>query len=134
MLEMVLAHLHNWFVREKHAGTFVILDGVPDVTLADGQYYRIVGSLFNDGLHKRGEELMRDEVFCGEVWALAVPCAVIEIAEEIEQWLIKNPETDKLSESFGGYQYQREARDGGAVGGWVAAFGNRLNQWRKPYD
>lgn len=138
MLEAVLAHLHNWFPAKngKHAGAFVIASGVlsPDVGLMPGQYFRIRGSTFNDGLHYVGESALTDEAFDGEVWALAIPRAVQELAGEVAAWVEKNPETDKVSESFGGYSYSRAQNDSGGVGGWQAAFSGRLNAWRRPND
>ena len=52
MLEAVLTHLRNWFPVRCDAGTFTIASGIPDVDfLRPGQYYRIKGSVFSDGLH-----------------------------------------------------------------------------------
>ena len=139
MLEAMLTHLHNWFPARngKHAGAFVIASGAlsPDVGLVSGQYYRIRGSVFNDGLHRvDGGEALTDESFTGEVWALCIPKAVQELAEEIAAWRESNPETDKTSESFGGYSYSRGQSASGSVGGWQAAFASRLNAWRRPND
>lgn len=139
MLEAMLTHLHNWFPAKdgKHAGAFVIASGAlsPDVGLVSGQYYRIRGSVFNDGLHRiDGGEALTDEAFTGEVWALAIPKAVQDLAEEIAAWRESNPETDKTSESFGGYSYSRGQSATGGVGGWQAAFASRLNAWRRPND
>lgn len=139
MLEAILTHLHNWFPAKngKHAGAFVIASGVlsPDIGLVSGQYYRIRGSLFNDGLHRVDDgEILMDEEFDGEVWALAIPRVVQELAEEIDAWREKNPETDKVSESFGGYSYSRGQNASGGAGGWQAAFSGRLNAWRRPND
>lgn len=138
MLEAILTHLHNWFPAKngKHAGAFVIASDVlsPDIGLLPGQYYRIRGSTFNDGLHYVGESALTDEAFEGEVWALAIPRAVQELAGEIAAWMEKNPATDKVSESFGGYSYSRAQNASGGVGGWQAAFAGRLNAWRRPND
>ena len=139
MLEAMLMHLHNWFPAKdgKHAGAFVIASGAlsPDVGLSTLQYYRIRGSVFNDGLHRVGcGEVLTDENFTGEVWALAIPKAVQELAEEIAAWREKNPETDKTSESFAGYSYSRAQSASSGVGGWQAAFSGRLNAWRRPND
>lgn len=139
MLEAILTHLHNWFPAKdgKHAGAFTIASGVlsPDVGLVSGQYYRIRGSVFNDGLHKMGDgDQLTDESFTGEVWALAVPLAVQELAGEVAAWIEKNPVTDKVSESFGGYSYSRGQNASGGAGGWQTAFAGRLNAWRRPSD
>ena len=140
MLEAMLTHLHNWFPAKngKHAGAFVIVSGtiLPDIGLKPGQYFRVRGSVFNDGLHRVGDsdDILTDEAFDGEVWALAIPQAVERLSGEIDKWVKENPETDKLSESFGGYSYSRAQNTSGGVGGWQAAFAGRMNAWRRPSD
>lgn len=138
MLEEVLKHLKNWFVVPNgiHFGQFVIEGGALALPfLADGQYYRIVGSVFNDGLHRQGDAELQDEAFDGAVWALAVPRAVQKLAEEITAWESKNGAVAAgpyQAESFGGYSYTRatDSSSGGAVT-WQSAFRGRLNPWRK---
>ena len=86
MLEQVLSHLHNWFQREILPGTYTIQDGCIALPfLRPGQYFRICGSVFNDGLHRYGPDMpmMEDETFTGTVWALAIPQQVIDLAGEI---------------------------------------------------
>lgn len=142
MLETVLTHLHNWFPTRggRHAGTFSIVSGMLflDFSLLPGQYYRIRGSAMNDGLHQYGNgDILTDETFSGEVWALAVPRAVVDLSEEIAAWREKNPETDKVSESFGGYSYTRGGggtSSSSALSGWQGVFSSRLNAYRRPYD
>ena len=137
MLETVLNHLHNWFQIKgaARAGTFIIVSGtLPLDHVLDGQYYRLEGSVFNDGLHRRGdaEDKLVDETFSGRIIPLAIPKAVIKLAEEIKEWDKNNPASDKISESFDGYSYTRgSGADGSASGGWQAAFKTRLNQWKK---
>lgn len=139
MLEQILTHIHNWFQIGIYPGTYTISDGgITLPFLQDGQYFRIVGSLFNDGLHQYGPamEMLRDETFDGAVWALAVPKAVVELAVEIFAWqekygaIIDSPYT---SESFGGYSYSKAsgAGDSTGSGGWQSAFRARLNPYRK---
>lgn len=137
MLETVLMHLHNWFeIRgAARAGTFSIVSGMlPLEFMRDGQYYRIEGSTFNDGLHRYGDfdDVLEDETFVGFVTPLAVPKSVVTLADEIKVYCEKNPVTDKISESFGGYSYQRGTDGNGRVtGGWQTAFRDRLNLWKK---
>ena len=137
MLEQVLMNIRNWFPVKGgiHSGTFTIKDGgVTLPFLADGQYFRICGSVFNDGLHQYNVLDLTDETFTGTIWALAIPKAVIELAAEIEAWETKNGEAASgiyQSESFGGYQYSKQtASDGGQLTVW-SVFRKRLNQWRK---
>lgn len=138
MLEQVLRYLKNWFLVPGgiYAGTVTIeAKSVTLPFLQSGQYFRIIGSLFNDGLHQYPTVDLTDETFEGTVWALAVPKAVQDLAEEIEAWNKKNGDAAMgpyQSESFGGYTYTK-ATDGHTGGGvtWESAFRSRLNQWRK---
>lgn len=138
MLESVLRHLKNWFLVPDgiHHGTFVVEGGsIALPFLLEGQYYRIIGSVFNDGLHKYGGgEQLTNETFDGTVWALAVPAAVIELSENIKTWSEKNSEkaaSPFQSESFENYSYTKAtAKNGGSVT-WESAFKGRLDSWRK---
>ena len=138
MLEQVLMNIRNWFTVDGgiYSGTFTIEDGgIALPFLANGQYFRICGSVFNDGLHQYPEDDLTDETFNGTIWALAIPKAVIELADEIQKWQEKNGEAASgiyQSESFGGYSYSKatDAETGGAVT-WQSAFKKQLNAWRK---
>lgn len=140
MLEQIMDYVHNYFVRGIHKGRFAIRDGVLDCNfLQDGQYFKIVGSIFNDGVHVYPSDLLRDEVFCGEVWAMAVPPAFIALAEDIQNWVDQYGSvalSPYSSESFGGYSYTK-ASGSGAYGQsepgatWQSIFANRLIHWRK---
>ena len=138
MLEQVLMHLKNWFLVPGgiHEGTYTIEDGgITLPFLANGQYFRICGSVFNDGLHQYPASDLKAETFDGTVWALAVPQAVIELSSEIEAWEKKNGDASVSpyqSESFGGYSYSKatDSANGGAMT-WQTAFRSRLSAWRK---
>ena len=138
MLEQVLMHLNNWFLVPGgiHEGTYTIEDGgIALPFLANGQYFRICGSVFNDGLHQYPASDLKAEAFDGSVWALAVPQSVIDLAAEIEAWQKKNGDASVSpyqAESFGGYSYSKatDSASGGAVT-WQSAFRSRLNAWRK---
>ena len=138
MLEQVLMNIRRWFLVEGgiHSGTFTIKDGgITLPFLADGQYFRICGSVFNDGLHQYNVLDLVDETFNGTIWALAIPKAVIELADEIQKWQEKNGEASVSpyqSESFGGYSYSKstDAETGGAVT-WQSAFKQQLSAWRR---
>lgn len=136
MLEEILRHLNNWFLRERHEGAFTVeKGGLVLPFLQEGQYFRIVGSIFNDGLHRYPAENLTEETFTGSVWALAVPPAVVSLAEEIAAWQVKQGAaalSPYQSESFTDYSYTRatDAQTGGALT-WQAAFRGRLNVWRR---
>ena len=138
MLEQVLMNIRRWFPVEGgiHSGTFTIEDGgITLPFLAEGQYFRICGSVFNDGLHQYNVLDLIDETFTGTIWALAIPKALIDLSKEIEKWQEKNGESASSpysSESFGGYSYSKatDAETGGAVT-WQSAFKQQLSAWRK---
>lgn len=138
MLEQVLRHLNNWFLVDIYGGEFAVENGSITLPfLQNNQYFRVCGSVFNDGLHLYPAVDLTDEVFTGSVWALAVPKAVVSLSEDIAAWEEKNGEaaaSPYTSESFGGYSYTKASSgksDTSAVTGWQDAFRGRLNDWRK---
>ena len=157
-IEAVLDHLHNHFSRGSATGTYSVSGGVPSPAIEGqaGQYYWIRGSVFNDGLHMIGGIDLTDEQAAPigidltdeqaapmTVNLLAVPLALLEICDEIEDWQAANAqamqkaaESPYTSESFGGYTYQLKdgtAAQNGSDGlsGWQLAFKSRLDRWRK---
>lgn len=166
MLDELCRELNNWFdenpkdgTKNRFFGTFIIENGTIDLSsteIKSGQYFRIVGSIFNDGVYKYEPELtptqehpethrpvLTDETFDGAIWLMAVPPAFISLAEEVEAWQTKYGGVDSASmspfqsESFGGYNYSKGSASGSgsgisaSSGTWQGAFANRLNQWRK---
>lgn len=148
MLTELCKELNNWFdYNQPHfVGDFTIENGefTKEMGLLQGQYYRIVGSVFNDGVHKFGDatDEIVDESFNGAVWAMAVPPEVIALANDIEAWKNKYQSLDSVamspfqSESFGGYSYSKGGSGSGSgnvdlSGTWQGAFADRLNHWRK---
>lgn len=137
MLTELCAHLRNYFEvsNGRHFGNFTISGGsiAPLDFLQEGQCFRIIGSVFNDGVRKYGEENLTDETFNGAVWAMAVPPAVVDLSEEIKAY--NDSDAGKASpytsESFGGYSYTKATDANGVPIGWQKAFASRLNKWRK---
>ena len=85
MLETILRHLNNWFVHEIYADTYTVANGGLELPfLKHGQYFRVIGSVFNDGLHQYPSSNLMPETFEGVIQSLAIPRAVIELANEIE--------------------------------------------------
>lgn len=135
MLEQILMHLNNWFlvpdgVRED---TYTIEDGsIVLPFLIEGQYFRVIGSVFNDGLHQYPSLDMIDETFDGSVWALAIPKQVITLADEIQEWQEKQgTPSPYTSESFVGYSYSKATNANGVPLGWQDVFKSKLNPYRK---
>lgn len=151
MLTDICQNLHNWFDRfqPKWQGQFSISDdgdiaytGKGEFSLKTGQYFRIIGSTFNDGVHQYPASDAVAEVFEGYIWAMAVPPSVVALASDIEKWIATyqaegsanmSPYT---SESFEGYSYSKGGglSRSGATGlpiTWEDVFASRLNMWRK---
>lgn len=133
MLETVLMYLNNWFVVGRYDDTYTIEDGgITLPFLVDGQYFRIVGSLFNDGVYQYPAELT-DETFDGSVWTLAIPKALLSTVDEITAWTAKNGDSGPYtSESFGGYSYSKATNSKGLAVGWRDVFAAQLAPWKKP--
>lgn len=152
MLTELCGYLKNWFEKEKCYGDFVIAGN--NITFADGtllplqegQHFRVIGSVFNDGVYispVAGEQSpapLKDETFNGSVWCLAIPPDVLSLAEEISAWRAKYEGADSAmmspfnSESFGGYSYSKavgSGTSGAAVNSWQSAFASRLTRYRK---
>lgn len=137
MLTELCAELRNYFEvpNGRHFGKFTISGGsiAPLDFLQEGQYFRIVGSVFNDGVYKYPATSLTDEVFEGAVWAMAVPPTLIALAAEIKTY--NDSDAGKASpytsESFGGYSYTKATDENGAPIGWQKAFASRLAKWRK---
>ena len=137
MLTEICAELRNWFVVPNgvHIQTYTISGGSisPLDFLQEGQYFRIIGSVFNDGVHQYPAADLTDEVFHGAVWAMAVPPTLIALSAEIEEYNKSDAgkASPYTSESFGGYSYTRATDENGAPIGWQKAFESRLSRWRK---
>ena len=141
VLTELCQELRNWFDLDRRYGEFEISGGALTADfLKDGQYFRIKGSVFNDGVHKYGDDELTDEIFTGQVWAMGVPKAVIQLADDIDDWKAKYESVDSQamspfqSESFGGYSYSKGSAgsaSGSAPTGWKAVFSSSLNRWRK---
>lgn len=145
MLTEICKEIRNWFSEreDRIVGKFRIETGVlvPPVSLLEGQYFRIIGSVFNDGVHQYGAEgdVLKDEPeFDGAVWIMKVPQEVIDLADDIKKWNDKNGDVESTnmspfsSESFGIYSYSKgSSGSDSATVTWQNQFKKRLNNWRK---
>ena len=141
MLYELCLELNNFFEYARYIGDVVIEDGNVQTELLDkGQYFRIVGSIFNDGVYKYPETELRDETYHGGLWAMAVPKEVIALSDKIDEWKRKYTGIDSVamspyqSESFGGYSYTKaygNSVDGSTNTSWQNTFRDELNRWRK---
>lgn len=141
MIEQICAFIHNFFVADVIYGTFTISDGSITVPgLVTGQYFRICGSRFNDGVYQYGMAELTDETFDGVIWDMRPPKSFLSLVAEIEAWNEKYGDAVSgpyQSESFGGYSYTLKSgtnASGGQdsnAGSWQGVFRSALNQYRK---
>ena len=145
MFTEICQYLRNWFTRAVTVGLVTISGGVISVdgdalALMDGQYYRIIGSIMNDGVHKYGDtsDELTDEEFAGAVWSMAIPPDVVKLVGEIEAWVTANNaaiSSPFASESFGGYSYSLRTSSGAdgqtTAPTWQSQFAARLAPWRR---
>lgn len=142
MLDEILNYL-GWYrspdcpyVSDVYVGDYEISGATlaPSDFLTDGQYFRIIGSKFNDGLHRFPAYDLEKESFHGSVWVINIPHAVEALAEEIESYCAEEKKNDVesgwgmfQSQSFGGYS--GTVKDDTS---WQTKYHNRLNEWRVP--
>jgi hypothetical protein len=139
MLTELCGEIRNYFLRDKerdiHNGTYTIQGGTISLPfLIDGQYFRIVGSVLNDGVYQYPAYELADETFDGAIWAMAVPKDIIDLSDEIDAWVEKNNDILKSpyqSESFGGYSYSKASGGGSGAYTWRDQFGAKLNRYRR---
>lgn len=149
MLSELCHELKNWFDRgqPKIIGRFDIVDGklLNDKftsRIQENQYFRIIGSVFNDGVYCFTTKLeLVDETFKGAIWLMAIPKEVIALSNEIDEWnkqygsINSSAMSPFNSESFGGYSYTKsgagQSSSNGNPSSWQSVFATKLNYWRK---
>ena len=149
ILTDICEELNNWFTPDRsnrYSGTYTITGGaivLPDnVTLQPGQRMRIVGSVFNDGVHVYPAYDLIDETFDGSVWAMRVPVSVLGVAAELQAVAdgtsAGSGSSPYASESLtaGGYSYTRATNADGTPldsygAAWASAMRKLGRRWRK---
>ena len=147
LLDELCGYLNNYFLVKPngiHRGQFEIDgNGLVCDFLQEGQYFRVKNSVFNNGVYKYQSDDMVPEIFTGEVWAMAVPPAVIALLSEIQAWNEKYGGVNStnyspfVSESFNNYSYSKGGRanstssSSGTPMTWKEVFADRLARWRK---
>jgi len=150
MLNEVCLEINNFFNRNQP----IIID---DLRISNGkitntdflskikenQYFRIVGSVFNDGVYKYTQTLtLQDEDFHGALWLMAVPKDFLDLVDEIDAWQAVNGKADSAamspfqSESFGGYSYSKlssgnNSGSRSSVPTWQSQYASRLSRYRR---
>lgn len=137
-IDTVCGELHNYFEEKRVIGDYTIEEGrllLP--FLVDGQYFRIVGSKFNDSVyvyHETPEEddpVLTDETFHGGIWPMSLPKAFIDLCSEIKEYNASDAAKPSgfTSENISGfYSYTK-----GSVSDtdWQNVFKGKLSRFRK---
>lgn len=150
MLQQIMQHIHNMFIKAPNPGTYTIADDgtVSLPFLKEGQRFWIVGSDLNDGVYtwheagiKNDDDTeaagLRAETFTGTICALAVPPTLAALAGEIKAWVEENGaaiDSPYTSESvIGVYTYTKSNGGTGAGGAvsWQDVYKGRLDPYRK---
>lgn len=133
------AELRNWFCwdEDKHFG--VSLSDISGLGIKENQYFRVMDSIFNDGVYKYPKDDFVSEDTKFTVWVMRVPSQVLDLLDAMNTWETKytdSVEGPYQSESFDGYS--RTLRSSGDSSGsaprawsWRDQFRSQLDQWRK---
>lgn len=136
-IDTVCGELHNYFEDKRVIDDYTIENGTIALPfLVDGQYYRITGSKFNDGVYIYHEEPteepeLTDETFHGGIWAMNLPKAFIELCKEIKDYSESEAAQPSpyTSENISGFYSYTKASI--SESSWQNVFKNRLSRWRK---
>lgn len=154
VLEQICAYINNHFTHKNgvpiaaQTGVVVIADGAlttiddqPVDIIKPGNYYLILGSDFNDGIHQHPDTGLTDETFTGTIYKMVPPPDFLRVASDIEAWQQKYGERVaspyQSEDVIGVYSYQLKAtgkttRE--STASWQNTFGDQLKRWRKLYD
>lgn len=125
---------HNFFdgADDPVAGAFVFEPDTIPAGVVKGQYFLVCGSIFNDGVHKAGENDLTAETFNGSVQPMRVPPAFVELAQKITDYDAKLPSGGLyVSQSFNGWSGTMATGSDGLPVDGVAHYRREINQWRK---
>lgn len=124
-----------------HSGAYEIREGSisPLDFLIKGQYFRIVGSVLNDGVYcntPEGLAELTDETFDGEIWEMVVPKDFIKLAQEEAETKadvleIASRQGAYISESFNNYSRSIGNDLPPALRERIASINQRLTKYRR---
>lgn len=131
--------VNNYFPKEIKTGEFELTTETAPVSMLDGQYFRVKGSILNDGVYQNNAESLATivpETFKGTITLMAVPKDFIGLCNEIDSFNAKifelgMADTGFTSESFGGYSYSKAANLSGALQQQYNGIVKRLSAYRR---
>lgn len=129
MIEQLMIACNNFFPHKAMCGTWDTDNLIQAAQIPAQAYFKIWGSLYNDGIYQNTEALqLTAETFDGVITILAPPKAFCELAEKIADYNSKHTPNGYTSESFGGYSYNKATADADS---WQAVYAKELKRWRK---
>lgn len=137
-IDAVCSELHNYFDERKRIDDYTIEDGrITLPFLVDGQYFRIVGSKFNDGVYiyhetpAEDDPELTDEVFHGAIWSMRMSKAFLKLCADIKTYIESDAAqaSPYLSENISGFYSYTKANVNDTA--WQNVFKNRLAAYRK---
>lgn len=149
MIGEICAEVKNYFTLESdmHIDNWTISNGEisPSIDLPT-EYFRIVGSRLNDGVHKVSDLArtpLNDETFHGAIWVMSPPPEFLALVKDIETWQEEYGKATGTalspfaSESFGGYSYSKNSANSSRSGAsaspvsWQQTYAYRLVRFRR---
>lgn len=152
-LDIIFHEINNYFLDNNISisiihGNFKIANGVitysdnSELPIKPNQYFRIAGSIDNEGVYKNANEVefgecladLKDEEFSGYIWLMRPPKALLNLCKTIADWIDTNGAAihgPYKSESFGGYSYTKGISNSGGNIDWQDEFRGSLNSYRK---
>lgn len=144
-LSRICADLRNYFIRvgqDVYTGTYTVNNHsiTPLPPLISGQYFRVVGSVLNDGVYQYGNtesmEKLKNETFDGAIWAMRVPSSFLDLVADYDRLNAKIEELALVSvgfasESFDGYSYTLSSGAPAELLQWKSRLDSELNQYRR---
>lgn len=144
-LSRICANLRNYFIQvsqDVYTGTYTVSNhGItPPTPLISGQYFRVVGSVLNDGVYQYGNtesmSKLKDETFDGAIWAMRVPQSFLDLVADYDRLNAKVEELALVSvgfasESFDGYSYTLSSGAPAELLQWKSRLDSELNQYRR---
>lgn len=138
-IDTLCSELHNYFDDKRIIDDYTIENGrLSLLFLVDGQYYRIVGSKFNDGVHvyhdpalENDPDVLTDEEFHGGIWPMSLPKSFILLCEKVKEYMTSDAAKPSpyLSENISGFYSYTKANAKDAE--WQTVFKSELDRFRK---
>lgn len=139
-IKEICDYLRNYFLDDIYEQTFEVVNNtinLDKISIQEGQFFLIEGSVFNDGIYQYPCATLQDEVIkYGAIATLRIPSDIIQIARDSIKWEEENAKTlnsPLQSESFGGYSYTKASSQISSTGQftWKDAFIDKLRSYKK---